>query len=139
MCGTSRRAASAGPFSTARRPPWAQASGATALFTHTNHYVSSELAPGDVSRSEGSRLRRERAERLLLDGVEAGADLVELAKGVLSDHENAPFSICDHWEDDDPDPDQSVTTASMVWEPGEGLAHIAGGQPCTSGYVTFSL
>jgi hypothetical protein len=58
---------------------------------------------------------------------------------VLSDHQNTPFSICDHWEDDDPDPDQSVTTASMVWEPAEGRAHIAGGQPCMSGYVTFSL
>lgn len=120
-------------------PAAAQAAGATALFTHTNHYVSPELAPGDASRSEGSRLRRERAERLLLDGVEAGADLVEMGKGVLSDHENAPFSICDHWEDDDPDPDQSVTTASMVWEPAEGVALIAAGQPCASGYITFSL
>ncbi len=45
--------------------------------------------------------------------------VVELSKSLLCDHENAPFSICDHWEDDDPDPDQSVTTASMVWEPAE--------------------
>jgi isopenicillin-N N-acyltransferase-like protein len=122
-------------------PPPAEArlSGATALLAHTNHYLSPELTPGDVSRSEGSRLRRERAERLLLDGLEAGADLVDLAKGVLSDHENAPFSICDHWEADDPDPDQSVTTASMVWEPAAGFAHIAVGQPCSSEYVTFSL
>ncbi len=117
----------------------AAAHGATALFVHTNHYVSPELVPGDASRSEGSRLRRERAERLLRDGVEVGADLVDLGKRVLGDHENAPLSICDHWEDDDPDPDQSVTTASMVWEPAEGRAHIASGQPCTSGYVTFEL
>jgi isopenicillin-N N-acyltransferase-like protein len=119
--------------------PAAHASGATALFAHTNHYVSPELAPGDASRSEGSRLRRERAEQLLLEGLAAGTDLVELAKGVLSDHENAPLSICDHWEDDDPDPDQSVTTASMVWEPAEGRAHIAAGQPCASGYLPFTL
>ena len=120
-------------------PPQAASSGATALFAHTNHYVSPELTPGDASRSEGSRLRRERAEQLLLEGLEAGDDLVELGKRVLCDHENAPFSICDHWEDDDPDPDQSVTTASMIWEPADGRAHIAGGQPCTSGYVTFEL
>ena len=88
------------------------------------------------SHSEGSRLRRERAEQLLLEGLTAGTDLVELGKRVLSDHENAPFSICDHWEDDDPDPDQSVTTASMVWEPAEGRAHIAGGQPCEAEYLT---
>ena len=120
-------------------PPEAAAAGATALFAHTNHYVSPELAPGDASRSEGSRLRRERAERLLLDGLAFGNDLVELGKRVLRDHENAPFSICDHWEDDDPDPDQSVTTASMVWEPAARRAHIALGQPCEGDYQIFEL
>jgi hypothetical protein len=58
---------------------------------------------------------------------------------VLCDHENAPFSICDHWEDDDPDPDQSVTTASMIWEPAEARVHIALGQPCQGGYLTLEL
>jgi isopenicillin-N N-acyltransferase like protein len=120
-------------------PPEAAASGATALFAHTNHYVSPELAPGDASGSEGSRLRRERATQLLLEGLLSGDDLAELGERVLSDHGNAPFSICDHWEDDDPDPDQSVTTASMVWEPAEGRARIALGQPCESGYRTFAL
>jgi isopenicillin-N N-acyltransferase-like protein len=120
-------------------PDRAAKAGATALVTHTNHYVSPELAPGDASLSEGSRLRRERAEELLIAGLEAGDDLVELGEAVLTDHANAPFSICDHWEDDDPDPDQSVTTASMVWEPAEGRAHIASGQPCQSGYVTYEL
>jgi isopenicillin-N N-acyltransferase-like protein len=120
-------------------PADAARAGASALFVHTNHYVSPELAPGDASESEGSRLRRARAEELLIAGVHDGADLVELGKSVLCDHENAPLSICDHWEDDDPDPDQGVTTASMVWEPAEGRAHIAGGQPCESGYVTFEL
>jgi isopenicillin-N N-acyltransferase-like protein len=120
-------------------PPEAEAAGATALYTHTNHYVSPELAPGDASRSEGSRLRRDRATQVVLEGLGSGDDLVEIGERVLSDHENAPFSICDHWEDDDPDPDQSVTTASMVWEPAEGLAHIALGQPCDAGYTAFEL
>jgi isopenicillin-N N-acyltransferase-like protein len=120
-------------------PTEAAASGASALFVHTNHYVSPELAPGDASRSEGSPVRRERALRILLEGLEAGDDLVEAGQRVLCDHENAPLSICDHWEDDDPDPDQSVTTASMVWEPAEGRVHIATGQPCESGYRTYEL
>ncbi len=102
------------------------------LFTHTNHYVAPELAAEDASASEGSRLRRPRAEELLRAGVEAGADLVELGKAVLSDHANRPFSICAHWNDETPDEDQDVTTASMVWEPAEGRAHIACGQPCSS-------
>jgi len=109
------------------------------LFTHANHYVSPELAPEDATGSEGSPKRRARAEELLAQGVEAGVDLVELGKTVLSDHANAPFSICAHWNDDDPDQDQSVTTASMVWEPAEGRAHIACGQPCASAYVAFQL
>ena len=37
------------------------------------------------------------------------------------------------------DEDQSVTTASMVWEPAEGRAHIACGQPCEAEYVTYRL
>jgi isopenicillin-N N-acyltransferase-like protein len=120
-------------------PPEAADAGATALFAHTNHYVSPELTPGDASRSEGSRLRHERATQLLLEGLAADVDLVELGERVLRDHENTPFDICDHWEDDDPDPDQSVTTASMVWEPAESRAHIALGQPCKSDYLTFEL
>ena len=117
---------------------WAFIDG-VALFTHANHYVSPELAPGDATGSEGSPKRSARAEELLTAGVDAGADLVELGKSVLSDHADAPLSICSHWDEDDPDDDQSVTTASMVWEPAEGRAHIACGQPCTSGYVTYQL
>jgi isopenicillin-N N-acyltransferase-like protein len=109
------------------------------LFAHTNHYVSSELSPGDATGSEGSPKRRERATELLAAGVQAGTDLVQLGRAVLSDHANAPFSICSHWDDSDPDEDQSVTTASMVWEPAEGRAHIACGQPCQSVYVTHEL
>jgi len=110
-----------------------------ALFTHANHFVSPELAPGDATGSEGSPKRRSRAAELLAAGVAAGADLVELGRTVLCDHANAPFSICAHWDDSDPDEDQSVTTASMVWEPAEGRAHIACGQPCEAGYVTYQL
>jgi isopenicillin-N N-acyltransferase-like protein len=117
---------------------WACIDGAK-LFTHANHYVSPELAPGDATGSEGSPLRRARAAELLAAGVDAGADLVTLGKAVLSDHANTPLSICSHWDDDDPDQDQSVTTASMVWEPAEGVAHVACGQPCRSEYVTYSL
>ena len=117
---------------------WAFIDGA-ALFTHANHYVSPELAPGDATGSEGSPKRRARAEELLAAGLDVGADLVELGKAVLRDHAGAPLSICSHLDEDDPDEDQSVTTASMVWEPAEGRAHIACGQPCASDYVTYQL
>jgi isopenicillin-N N-acyltransferase like protein len=108
-------------------------------FAHANHYVSGDLAPGDATGSDGSALRSARAEEMLAAGIAAGDDPVALAETVLSDHANEPLSICGHWDDDDPDEDQSVTTASMVWEPAEGRVHIARGQPCSSEYVTYEL
>ena len=100
------------------------------LFAHTNHYVDPELAAQDATTSEGTFKRRARALELVGAGLEAGADPVALAQSVLRDHANAPLSICAHWDDDDPSQDQSVTTASQVWEPSAGRLHVAAGQPC---------
>ncbi len=108
-------------------------------FVHTNHYVTPELEPQDETTSEGTFKRRARAEELLAAGLEAGADPLALAQAVLRDHANVPLSICAHWDDDDPDPDQSVTTVSMVWEPAERRAHIAVGPPCEHEFVACEL
>ena len=110
-----------------------------ACFAHTNHYVTPELAPQDATTSEGTFRRRARAEELLAAGLAAGEDTVSLAQAVLRDHANTPLSICSHWDDDDSDPDQSVTTASMVWEPAERRVHVAVGQPCGHDFVTYAL
>ena len=110
-----------------------------ACFVHTNHYLTPELSPQDATTSEGTYKRRVRAEELLVAGLEAGDDPVRLGQTVLRDHANAPLSICSHWDDDDPDPDQSVTTAGMVWEPAKGLVHVAVGQPCRHDFVTYAL
>jgi isopenicillin-N N-acyltransferase like protein len=110
-----------------------------ACFVHTNHYVTPELAPQDATTSTGTCKRRARAQQLLAAGLQAGDDPLQLAQAVLRDHENAPLSICAHWNDDDPAIDQSVTTASMVWEPAEGVVHAAVGQPCEHEYVTYRL
>jgi isopenicillin-N N-acyltransferase-like protein len=108
-------------------------------FVHTNHYVSPELAPQDATTSEGTFKRRARAEELLGAGLDAGGDPVALAQSVLRDDTDAPLSICAHWDDDDPDPGQSVTTVSMVWEPAERRVHVAVGQPCEHEFVTYGL
>lgn len=121
---------------TAGRLAWLDAHG---RFVHTNHYVTPELAPQDATTSVGTFKRRARAEELLATGIEAGGDPVLLGQAVLRDHANAPLSICSHWDDDDPAMDQSVTTASMIWEPAEGVVHVAVGQPCEHEYVTYSL
>ncbi len=108
-------------------------------FAHTNHYVTPELASQDATTSEGTHKRRARAEELLAAGIDAGGDPVTLAQSVLRDHADAPLSICSHWDEDDPDPGQSVTTVSQVWEPADGRLHVAVGPPCEHDYVTYSL
>ena len=71
---------------------------------------------------------------------EVGRQIGEAARElVLRDHGGAPLSICSHWDDNDSDLDQSVTTVSMVWEPAERCVHVAVGQPCEHEYVTYSL
>jgi len=121
---------------TATRLAWLDGGG---RFVHTNHYVTPELAPQDATTSVGTFKRRARAEELLAAGLEAGEDPVLLGQTVLCDHSNAPLSICAHWDDDDPSLDQSVTTASMIWEPAEGAVHVAAGQPCDHEYATYNL
>ncbi len=121
---------------TATRMAWLDGG---ACFAHTNHYVTPELAPQDATTSEGSYKRRARADELLAAGLEAGEDPVRLGQTLLRDHANAPLSICSHWDDDDPDQDQSVTTASMVWEPAERRVHVAVGQPCDHPFATYAL
>jgi isopenicillin-N N-acyltransferase-like protein len=106
---------------------------------HTNHYVSPEMLHLEAYRSEGSPKRYARAAELLAAGLDAGDDPVEVGKRVLRDHANAPLSICAHWNDEDPARDQTVTTASMVWEPADGRVHVAVGQPCEHEFVTYTL
>ena len=101
-------------------------------------YIEAKGTYREVGRQIGEA-ERARAEELLAAGLEAGENPVRLGQTVLCDHANAPLSICSHWNDDDPDPDQSVTTASMVWEPAERRVHVAVGQPCEHAYVTYAL
>ena len=81
---------------------------------------------------------------IVIAAVDAGAadgtvQAVALAQSVLTAHANAPLSICGHWDDADPDLDQSVTTVSMVWDVGERTVHVALGQPCEHEYLTYGL
>jgi len=108
-------------------------------FAHTNHYLSADMLPLEAYRSEGTPKRCARATELLDAGLAAGDDPVELGKRVLCDHANAPLSICAHWNDEDVTLDQTVTTASMVWEPAHGRVHVAVGQPCQHEFVTYTL
>lgn len=99
---------------------------------HTNHYVTPEMAPFELSTSRNSRARLARARELTAAGVAAGDDPRALIPGVLADHENGENSICSHPWADDPPPLQEMTTASMVWDLGEMTVDVCAGTPCAN-------
>lgn len=108
-------------------------------FVHTNHYLAPEMAPYEVSTSQGSRLRHARATALLEEGRARGDEPAELAARILSDHANAPFSICSHADESDPPGIREQTTASVIWDLGALTADICVGTPCASERRHFAL
>jgi hypothetical protein len=56
---------------------------------------------------------------------------------VLSDHANAPESICGHSVPDDPD--DSPTTGSVIIELEERRMHVCAGRPCENEYRVVAL
>ncbi len=104
---------------------------------HTNHYLADETGKLEGSTSAGSRLRYARACELLTEGLSRGLGPVELAAGVLRDHENAPTCICGHGGEGPDAP--SPTTASMIWELEERRMHVCAGPPCGNPYKVVSL
>ena len=104
---------------------------------HTNHYLTDAMLEVEDSTSEGSRLRRARACELMTEGLRRDLDPVELAGGILRDHDNAPTSVCCHGGEGADAP--SPTTASMVWELEERRMHVCAGPPCENPYRVVSL
>lgn len=66
---------------------------------HTNHYVCESMLPyeGDPAYAEKSAIRYRRAAELLA-AQPPGTITVEKLRQMLSDHENAPHSLCRHPE-----------------------------------------
>lgn len=120
--------------------PASGADGATSgrvWLAHTNHYIAEEMLAVEASTSIGSRNRYARACELLSEGLDRGADPVELVATVLRDHANAPTSICGHGGEGPDAP--SPTTASMIWELEERRLHVCAGPPCTNPYRVVEL
>ena len=92
---------------------------------HTNHYAREEMQPfertGDYG---GSCTRLERAAEL----SQGGGFTVELLRAALSDHENAPSSICRHGEE----PKTVKTVFWCVADVTAGEITYGRGNPCDS-------
>jgi isopenicillin-N N-acyltransferase-like protein len=108
-------------------------------FAHTNHYLAPEMAAYEVSTSQGSRLRHGRATELLEEGVARGDEPAELVARILTDHANAPFSICSHPDESDPPGIREQTTSSTIWDLEAMTADICVGTPCAGTRRRFAL
>jgi Acyl-coenzyme A:6-aminopenicillanic acid acyl-transferase. len=106
------------------------------VLAHTNHYVCEAMLPyeGDPEYAELSAIRYARASQLLA-GAESGTVTPEVLRGFLSDHENAPDSICRH---DHPDR-ESFTCFWSIADMTEGRIEYGRGNPCDSMTQVFEF
>lgn len=92
---------------------------------HTNHYCSAKMAAYERAPSEtrGSCLRYERAGHLMT--TRPGPVTPDMLKSFLSDHTNAPDSICRH-------EGESQTVFWAIIDLSHGAIEFGRGQPCIS-------
>jgi isopenicillin-N N-acyltransferase-like protein len=97
---------------------------------HTNHYVCDRMLSyeGDPEYAVRSSVRYERA-RELIAAQPPHSVSVESMRGILSDHETKPDSICRHPELGAPDP---KTVFWCVADVTEGRITFGRGNPCDS-------
>ena len=109
------------------------------FMTHSNHYLTESLQPGDWGYSvfPDSYLRNHRMAELLSEN--RGKLNLELAKEALRDHQGHPSSICRHQNTDLPPEFRSESVASYISQPAEGLMHICLGPPCENQYHTYKV
>ena len=103
------------------------------VLCHTNHYIDPDYEGAD--RFPGQADSRGRLARLQ-QFVETSPRLDEAAlEQLLSDHANAPNSICKHVAPQDRK--RLKTVASCVMTPDLGRLRLSFGNPCETGYATL--
>jgi isopenicillin-N N-acyltransferase-like protein len=109
------------------------------LMTHSNHYLTENLQPGDWGYSifPDSYLRNHRMAELM--NKNRGKLTLDKAKEVMRDHQGRPGSICRHQNTDLPPEFRSESVASFIYQPAEGLMHLCVGLPCENQYHTYKV
>jgi isopenicillin-N N-acyltransferase-like protein len=107
------------------------------MLLHTNHFVSPDFDAVDavdykdlVATTTDDRLSR--LEQLLGDSDDVG-DLATF-QAALTDHANAPASVCRHVDDSLPPPEQSLTVAAALVDLTDRRLLVAEGPPCELGF-----
>ncbi|MEK7623125.1 MAG: C45 family peptidase, partial [Patescibacteria group bacterium] len=105
------------------------------ILVHANCFEGKATSQMDPSAHTYSRFRCFRAEELLKDKkLVTEQDLYT----VLSDHLNAPESLCHHLEPNSPRYEEA-TIAAMVFDPAAQTLSIVRGNPCQSRSERFKL
>jgi isopenicillin-N N-acyltransferase-like protein len=105
---------------------------------HTNHYVCERMLgyEGDPAYARRSEVRYRRAVELLGAAASAPGSVTEEAlRGMLSDHANAPDSLCRHPRDGT----GSKTVFSVVAVSSKNRVAFGRGNPCDSTAQTYSF
>ena len=110
------------------------------FMAHTNHYVSPDMRPFEGYGGGESEARLSTAERLLMEGVAAGEDPVDLVARVLRTHEpSAAEAICGHPEPSEATADQGMTVGSIICDLDERRLYACAGAPCENPYQVFEM
>jgi isopenicillin-N N-acyltransferase-like protein len=104
------------------------------VLLHTNHFVSPDFDAVDykdlVATTTDFRLER------FVDMVRVADDPSDLAlyERALTDHENAPASVCRHPDEALPEPERSMTVASALVDLTDRRLLVSAGPPCERGF-----
>jgi isopenicillin-N N-acyltransferase-like protein len=104
------------------------------VLLHTNHFVSSDFDAVDykdlVETTTDFRLER------FTDIVRVADDVSDLAlyEHALTDHENAPASVCRHPDESLPGPERSMTVAAALVDLTDRRLMVSQGPPCERGF-----
>jgi isopenicillin-N N-acyltransferase-like protein len=104
------------------------------VLLHTNHFVSPDFDAVDykdlVPTTTDFRLERFAQ---LVESTEDVADL-DVYRSALTDHANAPGSVCRHPEESLPEPERSMTVAAALADLTDRRLWVAEGPPCEQGF-----
>jgi isopenicillin-N N-acyltransferase-like protein len=108
------------------------------LLTHSNHFQSVVAQSTGVAKYyTGDSLYRDFRSRQLLE-PKIGDITIDDIKSVLKDEFGAPRAIC-RYPHEYPGQDPTMTIASVVFDLGNDVMHVAAGQPTRSEYVPVRL
>lgn len=107
------------------------------MLLHSNHYITERFKAVDTAPQlqPDSYYRLDRIRSLM--NQHYGQLNVEIIMEILADHDHQPNSICRHV--DQRDPISSMTLASFIMLPSEGVIYIAAGNPCGYEYVKYEF